>query len=52
MDKKKLVIEFEIPFDNENERDVIKYCHEIAAMHVGSPDFVKATINGEEIDLD
>lgn len=49
MKTKKLVITYEVPFDNENEEDVIRYCHELAEEAAMCEDFVRAELDGEEL---
>lgn len=45
-EKKNLVLYFEIPFDPENEQDILRYCRELIFEAKNSPDFVKAEIDG------
>ena len=40
--KKKLVITLQIPYNENTEDDVIRYCHEIVDEMKISPDFVKS----------
>jgi len=47
MNKKKLVITYEVPFETENEEDVIRYCHELVEEAAMCDDFVRAELDGE-----